>query len=164
MANSIYNGTFVLGNTSATTLSAGPGITLDTSVPGVIGISNDETVLWEGTRTSACDLSESVSNFEKLSVFLSDFNGKETEVTVHPTSNNFTFPTIAPALGPNQAGVVFRFITVENNTMTVTKAKCMSVSYNDATTAWTADTNEANVKSTLTKVIGVNRKQTNGGV
>lgn len=66
----IYNGTFILGNTSATTLSAGEGIKLDTSVPGVIGIWTDETVLWSGTQTGAYtfQLSESLNNFEKFRI------------------------------------------------------------------------------------------------
>ena len=65
----IYNGTFLLGNTSATTLSAGPGIKIDsTSVPGTIKISNDETVLWSGAAKSGCDFSESCRNFDKLRV------------------------------------------------------------------------------------------------
>ena len=66
----IYNGTFLLGNTSATTLSAGPGIKIDsTSVPGTIKISNDETVLWSGWNNNSTDkiyLTESLSNFERV--------------------------------------------------------------------------------------------------
>ena len=67
----IYNGTFVLGNTSATTISAGPGIRIDDSQPGVIKVSNDETVLWSGTTTASGDvmnLSEPFSNFERVRV------------------------------------------------------------------------------------------------
>ena len=69
MSNSIYNGTFVLGDTSATTLSAGPGIKIDDSTPGVIKVSNDETVLWSGNSTvlnNTFNLSESYTNFEKI--------------------------------------------------------------------------------------------------
>lgn len=71
MANSIYNGTFVLGNTSATTLSAGEGIKLDTSIPGTIKISNDETVLWEAPTSAgstSCNLSESYKNFDSVKI------------------------------------------------------------------------------------------------
>lgn len=74
----IYNGSFVLGNTSATTLSAGPGIKLDTSVPGVIGIGTDETVLFS-TQTSAgatsAQLSESPLNFERTKFYMHDDGG-----------------------------------------------------------------------------------------
>lgn len=65
----IYNGSFILGDTSATTLSAGEGIKLDTSVPGVIGISMDRTVLFEdanGTGVDSGDISEAYTNFEIL--------------------------------------------------------------------------------------------------
>ena len=65
----IYNGTFVLGNTSATTLSAGPGIKIDDSQPGVIKVSNDETVLWSGSANAASfpiTLSEPASAFNEI--------------------------------------------------------------------------------------------------
>ena len=67
----IYNGSFVLGNTSATTLSAGPGIKIDDSTPGVIKVSNDETVLWSGSLTASGDtinLTEKLNNFEHFIV------------------------------------------------------------------------------------------------
>ena len=84
----IYNGTFLLGNTSATTLSAGPGIKLDTSVPGTIKISNDETVLWEGSTTNSdIELSETITNFEYLRI---DFS-----ITLNNTVSNWSFNSIA---------------------------------------------------------------------
>ena len=68
--SNIYDGTFILGNTSATTLSAQPGIKLDTSVPGVIGIGTDETVLWEDSNGSQLPVtvSELLSNFEYIRI------------------------------------------------------------------------------------------------
>lgn len=75
MAN-IYDGTFILGNTSATTLSAGEGIKLDTSIPGTIGISNDETVLWSdtanGLTSGSLVLNEPWSGFEKVRLHVVD--------------------------------------------------------------------------------------------
>ena len=77
MAN-IYDNTFTLGNTSSTTLSAGPGIKIDdSSVPGVIKVSTDETVLWSGTSTvlnKTFNLAEPYTNFEKIR-FLHCFEG-----------------------------------------------------------------------------------------
>ena len=73
----IWNGTFVLGNVSATTLSAGEGIKITTDEPGVIKVSNDETVLWSGSwkpgntttpTNSAIEISESVENFEYIRI------------------------------------------------------------------------------------------------
>lgn len=72
----IYNGTFLLGNTSATTLSAGEGIKIDNSLPGTIKISNDETVLFSGNfTTKTCTLSESPLNFERVKFYLADDGG-----------------------------------------------------------------------------------------
>ena len=65
----IYNGTFTLGNTSATQIVAGPGVKVDDSVPGTIRIGTDETVLWSASTTgnfTAYNLTESPMNFEYL--------------------------------------------------------------------------------------------------
>ena len=69
--NTIYDGTFVLGNTNELTFSAGPGIKIDQPSEGVVRIGNDETVLFSGTyntNTTAISLSEPVSNFETFKV------------------------------------------------------------------------------------------------
>lgn len=67
--NSIANGTFTIGQTSATNFIAGPGITIDSPSAGTVRIGNDETVLWEGTATSGdITLSETYKNFEKIGI------------------------------------------------------------------------------------------------
>lgn len=87
----IYNGSFVLGDTSATTLSAGEGIKLDTSVPGVIGIGTDETVLWSGAekvtnRETLITLNENLFNFEKIQIWDDWLNNSPTKITEFSTS------------------------------------------------------------------------------
>ena len=88
----IYNGTFLLGNTSATTLSAGEGIKIDsTSVPGTIKISNDETVLWSGAeqvtnRETLITLNENLFNFEKIQIWDDWLNNSPTKITEFSTS------------------------------------------------------------------------------
>ena len=67
----IYNGTFTLGNTSACTIVAGPGVKVDDSVPGTIRIGTDETVLYSGANnlsTSSYNLTESYMNFERMRI------------------------------------------------------------------------------------------------
>lgn len=66
--NTIYDGSFVIGQTSATNFQAGPGIKIDQPSEGVVRIGNDETVLWSGARftTGYKDLNESFLNFERL--------------------------------------------------------------------------------------------------
>lgn len=73
---SIANGSFVLGNTSATTYQAGPGISITQPSEGTVRISNDETVLFETdspSGVSAVTCSETVKNFEKIAVLPSRF-------------------------------------------------------------------------------------------
>jgi hypothetical protein len=65
---SIANGSFVLGSTSATTYQAGPGISITQPSEGIVRISNDETVLWNNGNSFTITVPESIYNFEKLSV------------------------------------------------------------------------------------------------
>jgi hypothetical protein len=71
---SIANGSFVLGQTSATTYQAGPGISITQPSEGTVRISNDETVLFQnGTvATKSATLSEPITNFNKIGVLLGD--------------------------------------------------------------------------------------------
>lgn len=70
--NTIYDGTFVLGSTSATTYQAGPGISITQPSEGTVRISNDETVLYENsnpaqiTGTANFNLSEPYTNFNYI--------------------------------------------------------------------------------------------------
>ena len=67
--SSIWDNTYTLGNSSATVISAGPGIKIDDSVPGVIKVSNDETVLYSGnSNITTGALSEPATNFNYLRV------------------------------------------------------------------------------------------------
>ena len=79
MAN-IFDGTFVLGSTSATNFVAGPGIKIDSPSAGTVRIGNDETVLWSGdkTGTGTIPLSEGVNNFERIAVYI---NSEDVNVT-----------------------------------------------------------------------------------
>lgn len=68
---SISQGTFTIGNTSATNFKAGPGITIDSPSTGTVRIGNDETVLFAGNITatnSTGALSEPPSAFNDLRV------------------------------------------------------------------------------------------------
>ena len=69
--NSIANGTFTIGQTSATSFIAGNGIKIDEPSEGTVRIGNDETVLFETTAVNGvgtCNLSESLKNFERIAV------------------------------------------------------------------------------------------------
>ena len=67
--NSIANGTYTIGQTSATNFIAGPGIKIDEPSAGTVRIGNDETVLWSGNSTvlnQTFNLSEPFTNFKKI--------------------------------------------------------------------------------------------------
>lgn len=67
--NTIYDNTFVLGQTSATNFIAGPGIKIDEPSAGTVRIGTDETVLYSGnTNISTGTLSEPATNFNYLRV------------------------------------------------------------------------------------------------
>lgn len=73
--NTIYDGSYTLGSTSALTFSAGPGIKIDEPSAGTVRIGNDETVLWSGTgNISTFTLSEKLSNFEKFRFVMAGYN------------------------------------------------------------------------------------------
>lgn len=66
---SISQGTYTIGQTSATNFVAGPGIKIDEPSAGTVRIGNDETVLYQAPTLSgvtACTLSESIKNFQYL--------------------------------------------------------------------------------------------------
>ena len=97
--NSIANGTFTLGQTSATNFQAGPGIKIDSPSAGTVRIGTDETVLWEGnganveTKTQDFVLSESYNNFEQTEIWWGNQIGSSPRGTVimrypvDPTTN-----------------------------------------------------------------------------
>ena len=66
---SISQGTYTIGQTSATNFQAGPGIKIDEPSAGTVRIGNDETVLWSGSGTAGeFTLNESYKNFEKIGI------------------------------------------------------------------------------------------------
>lgn len=87
--NTIYDGTFVLGNTNELTFSAGPGIRVDSPSEGVVRIGNDETVLFSAATNddtivfnSAITLSESYKSFERIGIY----NGHDCYGTIESKS------------------------------------------------------------------------------
>jgi hypothetical protein len=77
---SIANGTYMIGETTQTEFQAGPGISITKPSEGTIRIANDDTVLWSGEVSSTAGqnlnytitLSEAITNFEIIRVFLND--------------------------------------------------------------------------------------------
>lgn len=108
--NTIYDGTFILGSTSATTFSAGNGITISQPSEGVVRIANDETVLWTNDNPSQVSanvtltgtLTESCSSFETIR-FVCKGSCDTNENWVCPLQfQDFSYNT---ANASNQAGI-----------------------------------------------------------
>lgn len=74
--NTIYDNTFVLGQTSATNFVAGPGISITQPAEGTVRIANDETVLWSGSLTwgQTAALSDSVKNYDRIRFYIEETN------------------------------------------------------------------------------------------
>ena len=69
---SISQGTYTIGQTSATNFIAGNGIKIDEPSAGTVRIGNDETVLWSGEATTAAtaiNLSEPLTAFNKVEIW-----------------------------------------------------------------------------------------------
>ena len=77
---SIANGSFVLGQTSAINFVAGPGVRIDEPSAGTVRIGNDETVLFETTSTSGSpmtdtfNLSGSMADFDRIKILYRPWN------------------------------------------------------------------------------------------
>ena len=170
--NNIYNGTFVLGDTSATTLSAGPGIKIDDSVPGVIKVSNDETVLFSAGNDSSGyqsgNLTESIMNFECIRVAGMDNDGHVDVKYIYPawTKNADGFSTSGYEVFLYGANPYAPQNTVWEKWTRYSFSALTSfnvvLSYEGSYTANTVNNVTNNHKNSIREVVGINRKQ-NGG-
>ena len=154
--NTIYDNTFVLGQTSATNFIAGNGIKIDEPSAGTVRIGNDETVLYSGTsNTASMTFSESPYNFEKLR-FIPGWdqttncvsNYVEVELgNASYVSLDFQYP---------RTDIWNRFeglYTVADSGMTITQAQYIWGAWGTTT----ATTNTASKEVRIKKVIGINR-------
>ena len=129
--NSIANGTFTLGQTSAMNFQAGPGIKIDSPSAGTVRIGNDETVLWEGEKTWWADtteltLSGNVSDYESFKVAYSDDWELNTVIKEFPGTND-TFDTgLFGAEGSNITFKTSKF-SVSGNKINVNSSRTIEV-------------------------------------
>ena len=86
--NTIYDGSFVLGQTSATSYVAGPGISITQHTAGTVRIANDETELYYNptNQNVANDaefvMSESIWNFERVIITFDNMEYANRYVTI----------------------------------------------------------------------------------
>ena len=112
--NTIYDGSFVLGQTSATNFIAGPGISIDSPSAGTVRIGKDETVLYDNptnnnvATTAEFVMNESLWNFHRAFIEFDnmEFTGQPLNMEIDldvsttdtkyytPMRNGNTFPTL----------------------------------------------------------------------
>ena len=161
--NSIANGTFTIGQTSATNFIAGPGIKIDEPSAGTVRIGTDETVLWSGSLTGTAgsltaQLSEPFTNFEEIRLTMGSIYGSTYS---YGTSAN-RFQVFSPFVGNGQISLyALNFQTNnERNQITLPAGNCVGcqITANNITNFQ----NKTNInvgEIALTKVVGVNRKE-----
>ena len=157
----IYNGTFVLGNTSATTLSAGPGIKIDDSTPGVIKVSNDETVLWSGNHywwtTSSMQVSEPLSGFERIKIYARD--DWELPISIFEVPGDATsIQGQCQGIENNKLTIKAGKWTVSGNTITLNDKLAVNCTPGSSP-SWTTDSSVCFIQ--FSKIVGINRKEGN---
>ena len=94
--NTIYDGSFVLGDTNKLTFSAGPGIKIDEPSEGTVRIGNDETVLFENNAgATEAALSESFANFDRIRIYFRPYTNnpvcQEIFYNSNQSYNNMSF-------------------------------------------------------------------------
>lgn len=161
---SISQGTFTIGQTSATNFQAGPGIQISQPSEGTVRIANDETVLWSAAnienRTSACTLSESLKNFEHVDIWLAHGTYGPTRAVsldFNVMGNTGYFNVLRPR-GEGNLNAAFMFISATDTTLTCSKSKCVSFgSYTSTSTGISCSVNDSEDRNCLYKVVGINR-------
>lgn len=156
---SISQGTFTIGSTSATNFVAGPGIKIDEPSAGTVRIGNDETVLWSGAKTSAVTLSESMQNFDYLRLYF-DLGANDRP---KPVINCKYSPvmTVSWAQGVVNAFQTVAYISANPTAMKIvhTRQVALGSFTNTAASNTTGTLDETNSINSITKVVGINRKE-----
>lgn len=154
--NTIYDNTFVLGQTSATNFVAGPGIKIDEPSAGTVRIGNDETVLYTGnTAVTAFTVSEPLTNFTEVAFY------------VAPNYETTVSKIVLPMVGYNTSHIALTYHSVWNGFKGGIQ---ISTEYNNTgmsafqliSGAWFGWANDAAKTGTyndayIHKIIGINR-------
>ena len=155
--NSIANGTFTIGQTSAMNFQAGPGIKIDEPSAGTVRIGNDETVLWSGEGTTACTLSETPSAFDRIRLY-----GYRDEGQIENSRGCWEFPTtdmtgfdISQYLYNNEN--TFRALYLTRYALNGLNFSAQKAMHFYATTAATNWSGPGSCAIKIDKIVGINR-------
>lgn len=160
--NTIYDGTYVIGQTSATNFVAGPGISITEPSEGTVRIANDETVLWSGTgNISTFTLSEKLSNFERFRMVFQGYNTNQRgscEYYSPADGSNISYMYQHYVAGTDGNPLQLwagRFSSNDNLTYNLVDWKWMCMPGNS--NAWTNTWNDNDRKPLINRIIGINR-------
>ena len=151
---SISQGTFTIGSTSAINFEAGTGITISEPTEGTVRIGNDETVLYDSSaKWTGITFSEPASNFEKIRVYI---NTNRPHIFEWPstdfTNNYWPGDMYGVGWGGKPAMTVFE-LSANDNGFNVNAGWHTE---STASVAWsTLNTSSTWIRPT--KVIGINR-------
>ena len=172
---SISQGTYTIGQTSATNFIAGQGIKIDEPSAGTVRIGTDETVLWEYTGTArgatgTYNLSESWKNFEKIRitegcVYGGPRPGAEDHVFDTKLANDYKNMTIFNtdmvtdnfnSTGKEKYFSWYAYNFSADNSITLTPSMVWFVNYNSSPKALTGRMSQEKSRGTY-KIVGINR-------
>jgi len=162
--NSIAQGTYTLGQTSATTYQAGPGIKIDEPSAGTVRIGSDynETKLFVASTTAGSNdrpitLAEPYTNFERIKIYfrINDFDAGCSEcMSYNKYLDLITQSNYGPS-GPdkNYSKGIRMYLVNDNQLSAAPSAFCFYVNQNKQLTYF----NEAYSIYYVNEVIGINR-------
>lgn len=171
MSDMIWNGSYTLGNSQETQITAGTGIKVNTPAVGQIQISNDETVIMSTAITKVAgsqNFSEDPNNFQCLDLYIRDiyYNNSMVQriyrrLDSGPTDNGYSYANLGISTPFPYSGnqILFRASTVAMTRTSVTiSSSCQFVIKpgDQTTSSWRAD--DADSFIVLDKVVGVNRR------
>ena len=157
---SISQGTYTIGQTSATNFVAGNGIKIDEPSAGTVRIGNDETVLYSGTYNTATKsilFSEPLSAFERIMVLWNHVNGSTTIYGTYDGDGNAWFQHGGRFINTG-AGNCYDFITQWNIASNKLSANFYTDMINIPPTGYATKNGGYNELMPV-KVIGINRKE-----
>lgn len=152
--NTIYDGSFVLGQTSATNFVAGPGIKIDEPSAGTMIIGNDETVLYDNAEgSSTIQLSESLGNFERIRFKIKTDRGFQyCEMSRTVDDLVLMYPH-----GYSNAWTTWLLLRYNSFTYTLTVTHSKSISHSFTANTTTLGSALDSFLNVIVEVVGINR-------
>jgi hypothetical protein len=172
MSDMIWNGSYTLGNSQETQITAGTGIKVTTPAAGQIQISNDETVIMSTAIIKvgvSQNFLEDPNNFECIDLYIRDRYNNDNmvkrmyrQLSASASEDGYSFPNVGistpfPYSG-NQILTRASALSINRNSITLSSS-CQFVikKTGDNTTAIWADP-DAYAYMVLDKVVGVKRR------